>query len=576
RALAVATLDNLIAQPAPTADLRRVVTLAHAEAVALAVDSRREGEQREDDTRSITRAAEWIDSLPDIEAAAAEGATLAYWLGEAELDAASPDDRTALRAVRERFTIAARAAGELRDAARDRLAEVNRLMGDGARPPESFAEGLEAGLATVAELAATDDAAAKRDAADRAARQLTEALALVESDTPRDQISQARYLLAYLDWERGDDARAAVRAAFVARTAADSPSGEDAARLALAAWDRTARAADERLAEAASVRLAALAAFVLDEWPDGAASEAAASVLLSRALESDDLSEADRLLASVPESRRAGLRLRLAIARWERLGAKAEAEGGAATLASLRTAVDAAPKDASLRGAGSLYLAMAALSAGDGDEAARRLGDADLPRESPGALRLAQERVALRVAAARGEQASVDRYAGLVAESEASRPWLTLASELAGDLDRGVRTAAIPLAEALGRLDGLAESGDWNTRLWIAQTRLRCGESLADADADRAKSLAESGRATLAGMVARAADEPGFAPSPTSVIAARLRLAECQSALGEHEAALGVLDEVLGSGVAVVEAQRAAAKALVAWGKATDDASKLE
>ncbi|MEN0111815.1 MAG: hypothetical protein AAF805_13935, partial [Planctomycetota bacterium] len=47
-------------------------------------------------------------------------------------------------------------------------------------------------------------------------------------------------------------------------------------------------------------------------------------------------------------------------------------------------------------------------------------------------------------------------------------------------------------------------------------------------------------------------------------------------ALGEHEAALGVLDEVLGSGVAVVEAQRAAAKALVAWGKATDDASKLE
>lgn len=596
RQLAASALEGLTSQPAPNAELRRIVTLAHAENAALLTDIGKPAE-------ALGRAREWLDGLPPREDEGTEAATLRYRLAVAALKVAAKaeeaDARRLRRDAREWLADSARTPSEVQADARARWAALGAESGRPADEPKTFGEAYALGKDAIGALAIASQGDAETDAARRRAAQALEAaLGLVDDEATDEQLAEVRYWLAYLDWLEGADLRAIVRAEYVARNTGDASVRADAARLAMAALERR-RAAEPERADAIAERLRSLASYVLGRWPGEAVAESASAILLGEALRSGDLAAAERVLGTVPAEQRAELALRLAVAQWEgvRKRPAAERTQERKRLAEAFEAASAA-EPTSLQVTAALYLAQAALDEGDAARAERFLKDKQtgpLTRARTGAapadttaFKLATLTAAVRTAALRGNEvdATIDRFARLVetapeAETGGRRAWLSLAVALLADLQASreaagaaASSAASTLAKALDRLGPVAEAGDWNTRLWIAQARLRCGEALKNEEAARASVAAA--RDALQGLIARAEREASFAPKPSAVLAARLRLAECQRELGEHQAAVETLAKMLDGGPTLLDVQRVAAQTLQEWGEATQDTERLE
>ncbi|QDV75275.1 hypothetical protein [Botrimarina mediterranea] len=603
RQLAAGALEDLTAQPAPTPDLRKVVTLAHAELAALALDNG-------DADKALDKPAEWLEGLAADEKQGVEAAALRYRLGLAALAKAGDDDSAAAkklrRDARDWLGESARVPSEVQADARAQWVAVSTTLGLENPDPKTFDEAIAAGREAIQTMLALDlslkevegaEAATLQDqrkaAYDGAYSAMTAAVKLADEKTDPAQAAQARYQLAWLDWDGGDAAKAASRAAIVAQHDKETDSGEQAARLALAALERLER---EGTADA-SARLQKMAEFVLKQWPNSEVAESASSVLVASALRSGDLQAAERVLETVPETQRRELALRLAIVRWEQ--AKSDPAKAPPVLLAMRQAFDQAVKDdepTQLAVTAALYLADAALDAGDITQAetllnhqgygpVARLNKNEAPADSP-PFALATLKSAIRVASLTGKDAAplVEKYATTLADAPAEttggdRSWLGLAVGLLGDIESADNTSikaqvAATLAAVLERLDAVEASGDWNTRLWIAQARLRVGELLADKAA--AKASVAAGRDALAGLIEQAEQQPGYAPSPTSVLAARLKLAECQRTLGDYANAVDTLTAMIDGGPVLLDVQRVAAETLQAWGEATKDAKRLE
>ncbi|WP_146443987.1 hypothetical protein [Botrimarina colliarenosi] len=603
--LAAAALEDLTAQPASTPELRRIVTLAHAELSALALD-------KGDLDEALTKPSEWLDDLSADEQAGPEAATLRYRLGVAALAKAETIDgaaqRKLLRDAREWLGESARTPSDVQADARDRWAEVTASLGIETAAPKTFEEAVAAGAEAIQSMLAFDVAmkGAAADEAERLASQrrssyaaayaaLEAAVKFADDKTDPAEAARARYQLAWLDWDGGDAAKAATRAEYVARRDADTESGEQAARLALAAFEKLQRNGDATAAD----RLAKLADFILQQWPGEEVAEAASTVLVSSALRSGDLAQAEKVLAAVPESQRPELALRLAVARWEQ--GKSDPALAPTALKAMQAAFEkaAADGDASpLAVTAALYLADEAITTGDAKRGEKLLNDArygpmtrleagEAPADTP-VFAVAVLKAAIRSAALTNGKtpALIEQLANLLDESPAEqtggeRAWLGLAVALLADLDSANSAdsaQATPVAAALDatldQLDGVQESGDWNTRLWIAQARLRVGEVLGDTSAGR-ESLA-AGRAAFAGLIAEAERRADFAPSPTAVLAARLKLAECQRELGEFAEAVETLTDLLDGGPVLLDVQRVAAETLQAWGASSKDTARLE
>lgn len=604
RQRAAAALEDLAAQPAPTPDLRRVVTLAHAELSALALE-------HGDLEKALGGPAEWLEGLEADETEGPEAATLRYHLALATLARASAEEgagkRRLERDARELLGLAARVPSDVQADARDRWVALSASLGVERGAPKSFdeaavsaAEALEAMAALDVSLADALDAerpaiTEQRSAAAQAAyAALGQAVRFARDEKVDPEASaRVRYQLAWLDWDRGDYARAASRAEYVARNDTSTESGEAAARLALAALERLERAGDA----AATKKLREFTHFVSGRWADTAAGEAASALRLGDAIRSKDLAAARTVVEGAPAARRPILALRLAVARWEADRADADRVGPAlAELAKAFTAAsegDAAPASPFVATA-ALYLADAALEAGDVARAESLLSDeragplarvaagiapGDNPQFATAALR-SHARVAAM--SGRGADAALELYGEKVAQTSsdpgaAGRAWLALAVTLLADLDRRPDRAgdiAACLTRALERAASGVGGADWNTRLWLAQAHLRCGEALNDKARARASLVA--GRDGFAALVASAAEDPGLAPTPAAALAARLRLARCHRELGDYERAVDAVAELLASSAAVLEAQRFAAEALQAWGVAERDAARLE
>lgn len=601
--LALAAIEDLTSQPAPTADLRRVVTLAHAERAALL-----RGIGKADE--ALEKPAVWLDDLSSGEGKGPEAATLRYQLALAALEKAEAADgavqRKLQREAREWLGDAARVPSEVQSDARERWAAVTASLGLKAKPPKTFEEAVRFGGEAIQAMLAFDMASkgAEGAEADRLEGQraesfeaaytaLSAAAKLADNKTPPAEAARARYQLAWLDWDRGDAEKAAERAEKVARDPASSKSAEQAARLALAALERLDRDGDST----ASMRLQELAKYAIGRWPDDEIAGAAATVLISDALRSGDFAAAERLVADLPERQRTALSLRLAVASWEQNKSSAENRVGA--LAGLSKAFDASARkgdDSPLMVTAALYLAGTALDAADTDRArkllrdpkhgpATRVASGTAPADKP-VFKLAALKALLRVESLSGKSTTetIEQTAATISEAPAQqvggdRAWLGVAVPLLADLQRvsdepEAASVAATLASILERLGGVEQAGDWNTRLWIAQARLRCGESLADEAA--AKASVEAGSAAFASLIDRAEATPGFAPSPTAVLAARLRLAECERELGEHAAAVETLTKMLASGAVLLDVQRVAAQTLQEWGEASSDANHFE
>ncbi|CAN0367540.1 unnamed protein product, partial [Ectocarpus sp. 4 AP-2014] len=195
-------------------------------------------------------------------------------------------------------------------AAREQWASVTASMGIEAEPPKNFEEAFRSGGEAIQAMLAVDVSieSATASAAEQLKAQRTEtrdaayaalaaAVKLVDKKTNPDEAAQARYQLAWLDWEAGDAGQAAERAEFVARRDATTPSGEEAARLTLAALERL----QSNGASDASGRLRDFVAFVMEQWPNTEVAASASAVLVSNALRSGDLAAAEQVLETVPK-----------------------------------------------------------------------------------------------------------------------------------------------------------------------------------------------------------------------------------------------------------------------------------
>jgi hypothetical protein len=611
--LAAGALEDLTAQPATMPELRKVVTLAHAELAALAVDNG-------DPDKALAKPAKWLEDLPSDEQDGVEAATLRYRLGLAALAKAGDADDAAAKRLRRQardwLGESARVPSEVQADARAEWVTVSSKLGLENPEPKSFDEAVAAGSEAIQTMLALDltlkevaanestneEAQSLKDqrqaAYDAAYAALSAAVPMADDKTDPAEAARARYQLAWLDWDGGDVAKAAARAALVAEHDKETESGEQAARLALAALERLEREGD---ADAAA-RLARMAEFVLKQWPGSEVAEAASAVLVSSALRSGDLESAERVLATVPEAQRRELALRLAIARWEQ--SKNDGAKAPPALLGMQQALEQAVADgepSALAVTAALYLAEAALDpaleAGEDITQADKLLtndrygpltrlDANEPPTDNPAFALATLKSAIRVAALLGKdpQPFVERFAKTLADAPADktggdRAWLGLAVAQLADMEgadsratQGGVAAALPAV--LERLEPVEASGDWNTRLWIAQARLRVGELLADKAA--AEASVAAGRDAFVGLIAAAEKTPAFAPSPMALLAARLKLAECQRALGEYAEAVDTLAAMLDGGPVLLDVQRVAAETLQAWGKSAKDAKRLE
>lgn len=597
--LAFAALEDLTAQPAPDPDLRRIVTLAHAERAALLRDTGKADE-------ALDKPVAWLETLSGREDDGPEAATLRYQVALAALeqsaDAKGAEKRRLLKQARDWLSASSKTPSEVQAEARERWAEVTASMGIEAKPPKDFDEAFQAGAEAIEAMLAVDVAlkaasgdekkrlrgqrSANRDTAYDA---LSAAVKFADKRTDPEKAARARYQLAWLDWDRGDTETAARRAEKVARAAADTPSGEEAARLALAALERLQR-------EGGEAKLGEFAAYVIEQWPGSEVAQAASAVMVGDALRTGDFAAAERVLDSVPDAQRPALALRLAVARWER--SKADASQRDALLKRLREAHQAASQagDRSpLAVTATLYLADAALDEGDAAEAlkllnnpergpSRRVREGEPPADNP-VFALAALKTQTRAQALAGKETvgSLDRLAEVITEAPSQvtggdRAWLGLAVALQADLSKATEAAAESLATTLSavldRLASVQESGDWNTRLWIAQTRLSVGEKLGEEQA--AADSVSAGRDALVGLIEQAENQPGFAPSKTSLLAARLRLAQCQRELGEYAESIDTLAEMLAGGAVLLDVQKAAADTLQQWGAESKQAARLE
>lgn len=596
-ALATAALEDLTAQPTENPELRKIVTLAYAELAALALDLGKPAD-------ALAKPAEWLENLPRSEQATLEAATLQYRLGIAALasaeGASATDAKRLRRDARDWLGASARVASEVQADARRRWTEVTAELGLDSRPPESFDEAFAAAKEAIAAMTAADlqlaeaDAASaeqltaqRRDSRDAAYTALRAAGDLVDRRTEPDSVAEARYLLAFLDWDAGQHADAAERAESIARQQSDTSSGPKAARLALAALEQLSRSGED-----VGPRLTELARFTADKWPGSPAAGAAATVLLSEALRAGDFAAADEALADAPADARPGFNLRIALARYE-----AAAGDKAQELERLRSALGEAAGGAEpspLAASAALQIALAALQNGDAATAKSLLnhssyGPATLaaagkpPADTP-AFAVTALSAAARADLSSGGDAKVhldalrERLAAAPAEATGGDAvWLRLAAHLAEDIKRAPERwrdrVAGGLAEALRQLDSYQATADWNTRLWIAQAWTTASQSLPrDGRAEAAARACDA----LSALVDKAGSQAGFAPSPTAVLAAQLRLAECQRQRGDYSAALETSVDLLSGGRVLLEAQQAAAATLQEWGAAERDPARIE
>ena len=139
------------------------------------------------------------------------------------------------------------------------------------------------------------------------------------------------------------------------------------------------------------------------------------------------------------------------------------------------------------------------------------------------------------------------------------------------DKARGVAAAFEDLLARVTERAGSAD--DWKVQNWIAHTNLQLGLGLRGKDAARYFQEAE---AAYQALLAKADQDPKFAPSPMAVLGTKKRLADCLQAQAKYPEAFQHYASILRDKPNLLELQQAAATALQQWGTEQDNAERLE
>lgn len=469
---------------------------------------------------------------------------------------------------------------------------------------------------------AVDEAAAARNEAIDAIRR---ALPLAE---PEDlsAVNRGRYTLTFLLYDGGRLLDAAALGEYLAAWYPNAPGSLQAARIAMASWQKLSVEGEATLAAEAKQHCGDVAVTILETWPDDPASRDAAAIAISAVAASGDPSRIFSVVAKIPEQARASdTALRAGIAAWKAIVSlqaddandRPAAEQIAAWKQEAASLLDRGLGERSAESSVGMLTVAAALAR---SQIATSMGDVDLAmtvlehpaygpwtivtagKEPAGAAGSMAEDI-LMVALplfiqteqiAKAETAMQKLEAVASDPSQLTATYLRLGRELQTQLEQIAGTAvdgrldAEPRRRAAAILDGFerfldavaARSSSVPSRLWVATTYLELGSaSLSDGDAEglgvvvpRAKAdgyLARAASAYAAILQGNDEQTKRFEPS------IRYKLAELYRVIGKYDEALENIAWILGDPARVnwIDGQFEAARILQAAGTAAKDST---
>lgn len=547
-----------------------------------------------------------------------------------------PDKGKAEKAALEHAVVVGKAPGEFQRPAKELVAKYRKV--EAGTEPTNFADArvrakneldamviadgkIKAARATQKETEKIPEWEKERERARAAASKYYQlALALRNRESTIEAVNDCRYYLCYLNYDGGRYFDAAVIGEFLARNYPESSVARPAAKIALASYLQASQAApaDDRAMETG--RMVAIAEYIGSKWPLEAEADEAWMILGDVALRAQDLAQAAEYLNRIrPESPRRGeAELKAGQAMWgayqsaarlptDERPPQAELDKQlAAAKEILERAVQRMRENLSSGGeltytllAAELSLAQLNIDTGQPDQAV-----AILERPETGVLALvaagnpltqrgnfASEayKAALRgyVGTQRLEDAekvmnALEKQAGEADAAQLTRVYVGLGLELEQQVARlreEQRTADLErvLQGFQLFLDRIAARPQGNTSAslnWVADTFYRLGEGLGDGKPTAAaQSYYRKAADTFVKLLDQSAKDPNYL-SAAAQNGIRIRLARCESGLGEHSKALEQIEAILATNPNTLEAQVAAAETYERWG-ATDPAQYL-
>jgi hypothetical protein len=555
-------------------------------------------------------------------------------------DALKPQDpkrEQELAASKDHAARVARTSGPYQDAAKALVGQITGLDPK-SQQPTTFAEALERGKVALDDMAAkqtqiriapamhTEQQIPKLEQElvidrDQALHFFNLAVKLHDKSTPREDLNSARYYLCFLEYQLGNYYDAAVLGEFVARHYPDSAGARPCARIALASYLQGFNDKDERAAASRDFdrrKMTELVEFMEKHWPGEPELEEAYGILMSVAAFDNDLDDASRWLAKIPEksARRGDAELKLGEAYRDAYVRAQDNDGPrkpqpevvdalakrAASLLSQGLARSHAKVDGGEPAtvevvAAGLMLAEMEINAGQPQKAVEVLED---PKIGPLALANAKSplvatgnfpadtmKVALRayVAAQNLDRAEMvmNQLDKLMAgkggdgQSELTKIYIQLGLSLetqvgnlrktnkSDELDRVTRA----FEKFLERISSRTSGNNFSSLNWVAETFASLaggydtgGPKLSAA----ARSYYERSLQTDDRILAAGAKDPAFIPSPDALLVVKLRKALCLRRLAQYKASLDLLESVLKERQHLLDAQVAAAQTYMDWG----------
>ncbi|MCH2115147.1 MAG: hypothetical protein MK171_09605 [Pirellulales bacterium] len=625
---ALECFDDLVDQPIANPDFRRLVSRAYRRRAELHLAADRSEE-------AIQECRAWLDEAHKAELGQKEWLAVSYRLAnayeaQARTPAGSKDAKRLRSEARKLLREVARGPGEFQREARVALTS----SGGSNEPPvvKTVADGMAAGKEALEEmnssqlaarLAAKNNPGAVGDLQQQVKLHQSQAKHyfrlcqdLADDDTPPEKLVSARYYLCWLYWEEGRLPEAALIGNFLARRYSEHHFAPVAAKLALAAYERMyneARRTDAAEASYQAQQLTQMADLLISRWPESAEAPVATNILLNIALQDNRIADAEAILNQLPAASRGQAELSLGGSLWlqattDNPDASAEEQAKQKKRAldmlsmgfeSVRTREDPSEPVA----AGALFLTQALLAEGEYLRAIEVLVD---PKVGPLTLVHKKATVARRpkfirdvykaalraflsVTPPRREEAH--KIMGALeasygsdedASEQLTRTYLSLGLQLQRQLTSLAATGQKAKARAVaGAFEDLVQrvsdrasgSESWKIQNWIALTNLQLGQGLHGETAARYFTHAED---TYRALLAKAAEDPKFAPSENAVLGARKRLGDCLLSQRKFAESYDEYITILQAKPNLLELQQATAAALQTWGTADKNPAKLE
>jgi len=523
------------------------------------------------------------------------------------------------RTIRQLALAVAKANRDFANEARELLA----ASGDVAIV-EDFATLMDqAGVAisVLQSAAAPEDKAAARNDAIAAIRA---ALPLAEKNELAAR-NRARYTLTFLLYDGEKLLDAAAMGEFLSIWYPNAPGSVQAARIAMASWQKLSATEQAPLAAEARRRCGTVAERILDTWPDDPVSRDAAAIAISAAAASDPV-RIFEVINKIPQAwRGSDTALRAGIAAWKAIASlQGEADDRQAVDEDLTAWTQQAadlldrglaelPEDEAVSGlavAAALARCQIAMAAGDIAVATQVLEhpqfgpwtivtDGSQPAGAAGSMTEDILQIAMQLFIQTEQSAKLETAMNKL-EAVATDParltasYLRLSQELQkqlkqiastavdGRLDAESRRRGTALLEGFERfLDALASRGkDVPTQLWVATTYLELGSAGLGDDAvagvgtivpkTKADDYLARAAASYEALLEESREETErYEPS------IRFKLAEVYRAIGKFDSALENMAWILGDETRVnwIDGQFEAARILQQAGEMADDAS---